>query len=126
MFFINYRSRVPIYLQLYKDIVKQISHGVISEQEALPTVGRLSSHLAINPSMVSKAFNMLENDGIVYSTGKGLFISPGFSAVSKQRRSAIDHYLGVLKQAHKVGIEKKQLIAIINLTFQEQEALHEH
>ncbi|MBQ7784361.1 MAG: GntR family transcriptional regulator, partial [Oscillospiraceae bacterium] len=44
--------------------------------DKLPSVRELAKELGVNPNTVSKAFQMLERDGIIYSlAGRGSFIS---------------------------------------------------
>ena len=55
MFSINYRSGEPMYQQIYNEVVKEISLGLLLPQEKLATVRELATTLGINPNTVSKA-----------------------------------------------------------------------
>ena len=72
MFTLEYQSRLPIYEQLYKSIIKMASLGVMEPNEKLPSVRVLGQQLGVNPNTVQKAYQMLERDQIIYSIpGKG-------------------------------------------------------
>ena len=72
MFDIDLQSRIPIYEQLYKKIVELIMKKELNSNDKLPSVRELAKELGVNPNTVSKAFQMLERDKIIYSlAGRG-------------------------------------------------------
>ncbi len=76
MLTVNFQSRTPVYQQLYDDVVRLASLGVLKSNTKLPPVRVLATELGINPNTVSKAYKMLEADGYIYSTvGRGSFVS---------------------------------------------------
>ena len=106
MFAINYQSREPIYEQLYNNVVRLIGMGVLSPHEKLPTVRALAQQLGINPNTVSKSYQMLEQNGYIYSAvGKG--------SNGKQEEAKKD-LVKALKTASDVGIAKEEVIAAVN------------
>lgn len=54
MFTLDYQSRLPIYEQLYKSIIKMASLGVMEPNEKLPSVRVLGQQLGVNPNTVQK------------------------------------------------------------------------
>jgi len=66
MFDIDLQSRIPIYEQLYKKIVELIMKKELNSNDKLPSVRELAKELGVNPNTVSKAFQMLERDKIIY------------------------------------------------------------
>ncbi len=60
-------SDIPIYLQLQEQIIIAIGNGSLKSGEILPTVRQLSADLGINPMTVSKAYQVLKNDGYLTS-----------------------------------------------------------
>ena len=64
-FNINYRSGEPIYQQIYNEVIKEISLGLLLPQEKIATVRELATSLGINPNTVSKAYQMLEQNGYI-------------------------------------------------------------
>ena len=60
---INWNNKEPIYLQLRDRLVELIMDGLLSEGDALPSVRQISSEQRINPITVSKAIQILVDDG---------------------------------------------------------------
>ncbi len=76
MFQLNYQSHKSVYEQFVDNIKEQIMTGVLKENTQLPTVRELSQLLTINPHIVQKAFQTLDQEGYIYTiTNKGTFVS---------------------------------------------------
>ena len=88
MILLDYKSRQPIYEQLYNSFVKMAALDVMHKGEQLPSVRILAQSLGINPNTVQKAYQLLERDGVIYSVpGKGSFIGET-SRLGKERYTA--------------------------------------
>jgi len=75
-FFVDKKNKVPLYLQLKDQINYYISTGSLGAQEQLPPVKILAKTLNINFQTVRKAYQELENDGLLkIKHGEGTFIS---------------------------------------------------
>ncbi len=71
---IDHHSGVPIYRQLIEQIRRQIMSGQLSEGEQLMPVRELAAQLRVNPMTISKAYALLEVEGLVERRrGIGLF-----------------------------------------------------
>ncbi len=115
MFAINYQSREPIYEQLYNNVVRLIGMGVLSPREKLPTVRALAQQLGINPNTVSKSYQMLEQNGYIYSAvGKGSFVADNSTVINGKLEEAKKDLIKALKTASDVGITKEEVIAAVN------------
>lgn len=76
MFQLNYQSHKSLYEQIVDNIKEQIMTGVLKENTQLPTVRELSQLLTINPHIVQKAFQTLDQEGYIYTiANKGTFVS---------------------------------------------------
>lgn len=76
MFDIDLQSRTPIYEQLYRRVTELVVKRQLMPGDKLPSVRELAKSLGVNPNTVSKAFQNLERDGVIYSLpGRGSFIS---------------------------------------------------
>lgn len=62
---INEFSETPIYIQIRDQIVLGISDGKILPGEQLPTVRNLATDIGINTMTVSKAYQLLKQEGYV-------------------------------------------------------------
>lgn len=122
MFTLNFQSREPIYEQLYNNVVRLASLGVLQPEEQLPPVRALATQLGVNPNTVSKAYQLLERDGIIYSAvGRGSFVSSGVSAAALQRGAALDELAKALKKACDLGITRAELEEVINQAYTAKE-----
>ena len=71
---IDHHSGAPIYRQLIEQIRRQIMSGQLSEGEQLMSVRELAAQLRVNPMTISKAYALLEVEGLVERRrGIGLF-----------------------------------------------------
>lgn len=58
-------SSEPIYRQLMDQIRRMVSSGQLAYADVLPSVRDIAQTLTMNPMTVSKAYNMLEAEGIL-------------------------------------------------------------
>lgn len=73
---IDSNSAMPIYEQIYKQLLEYITTGLLQTNDKLPSIRELSSSIHINPNTVVKAYRLLEEQGFIYSLpGKGSFVS---------------------------------------------------
>ena len=114
MFSVSVSNSEPIYTQLEKNIIRYINLGVYEKNSMLPSVRALACELGINPNTVSKAYKNLEANGVVYTVaGKGVFVK-GDSMLTNIHKMAADEIKNVLKDAKNSGVEKTEVISIIN------------
>lgn len=115
MLTVNFSSRTPVYQQLYDDVVRLTSLGVLKSHTKLPPVRTLATELGINPNTVQKAYKMLELDGYVYSTvGRGSFISDKLDQNEAEKIQAGKDLKAAIDRAYKRGITKKEMISMVN------------
>ena len=62
---IDHHNGVPAYRQLMDQIKFQIASGVLTTGEELPSTRALSAQLSLNPMTISKAYSILEHDGVL-------------------------------------------------------------
>jgi GntR family transcriptional regulator len=73
---IDHHSGQPIYRQVIEQIRRQIVAGHLREGEQLVSVRELAAQLKVNPMTISKAYALLEVEGLVQRRrGVGLFIT---------------------------------------------------
>ena len=64
---INEVSDIPIYIQIRDQIIMGISDGSPTSGEQLPTVRALAEEIGVNSMTVSKAYQMLKQEGYITS-----------------------------------------------------------
>lgn len=75
---IQWDADIPIYIQLYQQVITRILDRHIEEGEALPSVRKVAADYQLNPITISKAYQMLQEEQYVEKQrGKGLFVSAG-------------------------------------------------
>lgn len=60
---VNPSSGEPIYRQLSEQIVRLIVGGQLQSQQVLPSVRQIAEHLTVNPMTVSRAIQLLVEQG---------------------------------------------------------------
>jgi GntR family transcriptional regulator len=103
---------VPIYRQLVEQIRTQVAGGRLGAGEFLPSVRQVAEELQINAMTVSKAYSLLERDGVVELVrGQGMRVKE-MATNGKVRREAM---LPLLKQvaatAQQLSLRPEQVIA---------------
>lgn len=115
MFSINFGSRTPVYQQLYDDVVRLASLGILKSNTKLHPVRVLATELGINPNTVQKAYKMLESDGYIYSTvGRGSFVSEKLGQNEAEKIEAKKKLKESASDAYKKGVTKEEITSIVD------------
>jgi len=120
-------SGVPIYKQLVDQIRARVAGGHLPAGEFLPSVRQVAEHLQVNPMTVSKAYSLLERDGIVELVrGQGMRVNPpGSAANGKARRQAIQPLLQqVADAARHLSLTPDQVIAQLTPLLEDRDDSH--
>ena len=84
MFILNPHSGIPIYRQLQEQIRRMAASGQLAPGTQLPSIRDLALKHAINPMTVSKAYTLLEAEGILERhRGKPMTVSASRGSVGK-------------------------------------------
>lgn len=119
---LDFKSRQPIYEQIYNSIVKYIALGVLMPNQQLQTVRATALELGVNPNTVGKAYQKLEQDGYIYSvTGKGSFVSDKIDADSTKRLIFTQKLTNVLNEGIDLGFAKQNIINIVTDVYSDRE-----
>lgn len=120
---LDLQSRVPIYEQLVKNIIRLKSLGVLKPESQLPSVRSLATELGVNPNTVQKAYQTLEARGIIFSvSGRGSFISSSESVDNELRLAAEKSLKSAVSEAYSLGISKSRAIEICEAVYSERGA----
>ncbi|MEG0076604.1 GntR family transcriptional regulator [Anaerorhabdus sp.] len=75
MFLITLKGNEPIFEQIVTQIIRFIELGVLNPKDKLPSVRVLAQELGITPNTVVKAYQILEDQGYVFTyQKKGVFV----------------------------------------------------
>jgi GntR family transcriptional regulator len=104
---------------VYRQIIRQIEHGVLSGRlkpgDKLPTIRSLAVNLRINPNTIAKAYGELEIQGILTTrVGSGTYISDKRpEPVEDALNSTIREVLGrFLREMRGLGVDKEEAVRL--------------
>lgn len=123
MFTLNPNSGIPIYRQLIEQVRRMVAGGQLQAGSELPSVRELALEHAVNPMTISKAYSLLEVEGLlIRQRGKPMQIAPQKkSQVSEQAR--LQHLQPHLEQlvvaARQLEIPNEQLLENLRLLLNE-------
>lgn len=109
----NFSSDIPLYMQLRNQIVIGIAEGQLQPGEKLPTVRALAEESGINMMTVSKAYNLLKQEGyITTDRRKGAVVTPpkGQPQVKSETIDGLRLHLSELRLA---GMTKDEVTALL-------------
>ena len=109
-------SGVPIYRQLLDQIRAQVASGRLPPDQFLPSVRQLAQQLQVNPMTVSKAYSLLERDGLVELVrGQGMRVRPPTPSTNGKARKQV--LLPLLEQvaaaAAQLSVPPDEVIALL-------------
>jgi GntR family transcriptional regulator len=72
---IDFRSGIPIYIQVVERIQERIASGRLAPGDQLPTVRSLALELRVNFNTVARSYRILDEDGIISTQqGRGTYV----------------------------------------------------
>lgn len=98
--FIDNRSGIPIYDQIYKQIKNLIISGELRENDPLPSIRSLAKDLRISVITTKRAYDELEKEGFIYTVqAKGCFVAPkNIEMLREQNLKKIEELISQIKQ----------------------------
>jgi GntR family transcriptional regulator len=93
---IDPRSSTPVYQQIVEAIKNAVARGLYNPGDKIPTVREMASELTINPNTIAKAYQKLEQEGVIVTMrSRGTFIAerktpPGNEALKKLLKPSLD------------------------------------
>ena len=83
------QSAEPIFEQIVFQVKGAVARGEAAQGDKLPSVRSLAREISVNPNTVVRAYEHLENDGlIVRRQGAGCFIKQDGEALADDARTA--------------------------------------
>lgn len=103
---INTGSPEPIYRQLIEQVKRRVAAGQLKAGDEIPSVRELAQALAVHPMTISKAYSMLEADGVL-ERRRGL--SMVVAAQHRQAQPAADRVELLRPTLEQAAAESRQL-----------------
>jgi GntR family transcriptional regulator len=116
-------SGVPIYRQLMDQLRSQMAGGTVRPGQMLPSVRTVAEQLQVNPMTVSKAYSLLEREGLVELVrGQGMRVrEPAGGGPLKKRLAAIAPLLEqVATEAFHLNLPADKVLAELTARLKEK------
>lgn len=109
---LDYKKREAIYEQIVSEIERYVSLGVLKPNEKIPSVRVMALDLGINPNTVKKAYDILEERGVIVTLStKGTFISEKIDKVKKTKeKELLNKINNLIKELEKFGLSKDEIL----------------
>ena len=109
---LDFRSGVPIYIQIMDQIKHLVAIDAIHPDDQLPTVRQLASDLRVNFNTIARAYRLLDEGGVISTQqGRGTYILAPPSEQATER----------LRQEALAGLTRRYLAEIARLGFTPEE-----
>jgi GntR family transcriptional regulator len=110
---IDFRSGIPIYLQVVERIKERLAAGQLKPGDQLPTVRALALELRVNFNTIARAYRILDEAGVISTQqGRGTYILelPSPEAAGNIRAQALQELTQrYLSDAERLGISVEEL-----------------
>ncbi len=114
---LDFRSGLPIYIQILNQVQQQVSGGTLKPGAQLPTVRALASELRVNFNTVARAYRLLDDAGVISTQqGRGTYVSekPPPEVEKKLREETLEalarEYIGEAKRLNFSDAEISQML----------------
>ena len=115
-FQINFKSGMPVYLQLVDQVKAAAASGALQPGEALPSIRPLAEDLRLNRNTVAKAYSELESLGVIETLpGKGCFLKQNHSPLRKEirRKLLIEEVDQAIVMAHHLQVPGPEFLKLV-------------
>ena len=109
-------SGVPIYRQLVDQVRRHAAAGRLEPGDFLPSVREVAQELQVNPMTVSKAYSILQRDGVLENVrGQGVrLVAPAGNGSVRDRRQALKPLLEqVAATAYQLSLAPGDVIRLL-------------
>jgi GntR family transcriptional regulator len=115
---IDFRSGIPIYLQVVERIKERLAAGQLKPGDQLPTVRSLALELRVNFNTIARAYRIMDESGIISTQqGRGTYIleipTPQVSD-SIRLKALQDLTQRYITDAERLGASPEELQEVLN------------
>jgi hypothetical protein len=120
----NFKSNIPIYLQIIDEIKKNIITGALPLGSKLPSSRELALQYQINPNTAARVYNEMESIGLSYTRrGIGTFVTEDSGIIEKLKEEQVNQILSVLdEQLTGLGFTPNEIIRLLQNYYSETAA----
>jgi GntR family transcriptional regulator len=110
---VDFRSGIPIYIQIMEQIKDRVASGLLQPGDQLPTVRQMATDLRVNFNTVARAYRLLDEAGVISTQhGRGTYIlgETQPEAVEHIRRQALQELTRrYLSEARRLEFTPKEV-----------------
>jgi GntR family transcriptional regulator len=114
---IDFRSGLPIYIQIVNQVQAQVAGGILKPGDQLPTVRALAEELRVNFNTVARAYRILDEARIISTQqGRGTYITeiPPPKVTEKLRKEALEALTQrYISEAVRLDFSKDEISEIV-------------
>ncbi len=113
---INFKSGLPVYLQIVEQVKAAAASGALQPGEALPSIRPVAEDLRVNRNTVAKAYAELENLGLIEtSPGRGCFLKENHSPLRKEvrRKMVVESIDQAIVMAHHLQVSGPEFLTLV-------------
>ena len=103
----------PIYRQIVDQLRRLIAGKQLPAGDRLPSVREVADRHAINPMTVSRAYVLLESEGLIQRLrGKGMVVAAvsGLAATSDRLEQLDPHLREIARQSRELGLSDRAVL----------------
>lgn len=125
MFSLNPQSGIPIYRQLMEQARRMISSGQLQPGDPLPSVRELATTHAVNPMTISKAYSLLEAEGLLErQRGKAMTVSE-LNGLAENKKERLERLQPAVQQlamaAEQLELDIDDVVSALRRTMGEEQ-----
>lgn len=124
LFSITTGSSEPIYRQLVEQVRRLVAGGQMAPGDGMPSVREVAQALALNPMTVSKAYGLLEMEGLLTrQRGMGMRVAerPGAAHGAAERAALLRPTLErAALEARQLELDPDTVLSLFTLILKEQ------
>jgi DNA-binding transcriptional regulator YhcF (GntR family) len=120
VFQINFKSGLPVYLQLVDQVKAAVASGALRPGEPLPSIRPLAEELKVNRNTIAKAYGEMESQGIIEAqAGRGCFVTGSPSPLKKEARHRllVQEIDQAVVQAHHLQVPRDEFLRLVHERF---------
>lgn len=110
---LDFRSGLPIYLQIVEQVKHHVAAGKLKPGDQLPTVRQLATELRVNFNTIARAYQQLDEEGIISTQqGRGTYVleRPAPVEMKRLRREKLTALINVfLAEARRLEYSREEV-----------------
>ncbi len=112
----EFKDNVPIYIQIEQHLYRLIVQGELPAGQRIPSVRQLAVDLTVNVNTVQRAFQEMNNQGILFTKrGEGNFVTEDTALLEKTKKELLTRELDdFVENMHRLGVKNDELIPTLS------------